>query len=354
MAKIIETSIGARPSYRLGEPIVITFSFKNVSENNLYILPWNTPMDDYLTDCIVVKRGKKKIPYDGILVKRGHPHQEDYLSLEAGKSVDKSFDITREFNISELGDYSITVDTRIADVVINDAASSKKQLLDNKTHSFKNTKIGKTTQKFEVIRGSTPRKTIAEIEREKERSIRSERLENKTIVEPPPPGFVGGNGQQQLETVEAHKKAIKSIEICLKNLDQSPTGSPDYIVWFGKSVSIRFEKIVKHFRDIHHVQLNEEITYNLTGNGCKPSWYAYTYKGSRTIWLCTGFWNTNNSDIFDSRYGTIIHEFSHAVCDTEDLIYSTAACELLAINDPGKAIINADNHEYFAETIAMK
>ncbi|WP_411158577.1 M35 family metallo-endopeptidase [Streptomyces sp. TRM68416] len=32
------------------------------------------------------------------------------------------------------------------------------------------------------------------------------------------------------------------------------------------------------------------LTYDLTGTGCRPGWFAYTYPNARTVWLCSRFW----------------------------------------------------------------
>jgi peptidyl-Lys metalloendopeptidase len=34
---------------------------------------------------------------------------------------------------------------------------------------------------------------------------------------------------------------------------------------------------------------------------------------------------------------------------TQDIEYGRSACKELAVSNPGKAIMNADSHEYFAE-----
>ncbi|MFE6709458.1 M35 family metallo-endopeptidase [Streptomyces sp. NPDC057695] len=70
--------------------------------------------------------------------------------------------------------------------------------------------------------------------------------------------------------------------------------------------------------------------------------------GSRTVWLCGSFWSAPMTGT-DSKFGTLVHEWSHAKCSTEDFAYGEAACLNLAVTDPRKAIYNADNVEYFAE-----
>ncbi len=53
----------------------------------------------------------------------------------------------------------------------------------------------------------------------------------------------------------------------------------------------------------------------------------------------------------DSQGGTLIHEMSHfdVVAKTDDFVYGQAGAKNLAITEPDNAVMNADNHEYFAE-----
>lgn len=53
----------------------------------------------------------------------------------------------------------------------------------------------------------------------------------------------------------------------------------------------------------------------------------------------------------DSKAGTIVHEQSHFRVNggTEDFVYGQGRAKNLARTNPTQAIMNADNHEYFAE-----
>ena len=89
------------------------------------------------------------------------------------------------------------------------------------------------------------------------------------------------------------------------------------------------------------------FTYDLTGSGCGGSVYAYTYKGTTTVWMCDAFWSAPATGT-DSKAGTVLHELTHAVAYTDDIAYGQANCRELAVNNPDKAVQNADNHEYYA------
>jgi len=69
-----------------------------------------------------------------------------------------------------------------------------------------------------------------------------------------------------------------------------------------------------------------------------------------TITLCPMFFNARNEG-FDSRPGVIIHEVSHIAAGTLDIAYGRTAAMALARKQPDRATINADNLEYFVETL---
>ena len=85
--------------------------------------------------------------------------------------------------------------------------------------------------------------------------------------------------------------------------------------------------------------------------GCKQKYYAYVYPNQPyNIYVCSVFWQAPMTGT-DSKAGTLIHEMSHftVVAGTDDYVYGQTGAKNLAITNPDNAVINADNHEYFAE-----
>ena len=58
-----------------------------------------------------------------------------------------------------------------------------------------------------------------------------------------------------------------------------------------------------------------------------------------------------SDDGFESKAGTLIHETSHFTINgaTDDYANDAVECMELARNNPSRAVMNADSHEYFAE-----
>lgn len=70
------------------------------------------------------------------------------------------------------------------------------------------------------------------------------------------------------------------------------------------------------------------------------------------VYLCPAFWEAPGTGV-DSKAGTLVHEASHFIVNggTQDHKYGQKASKELAISNPEWAILNADSHEYFAETL---
>jgi peptidyl-Lys metalloendopeptidase len=83
---------------------------------------------------------------------------------------------------------------------------------------------------------------------------------------------------------------------------------------------------------------------------CQGSRMAYTAPSRSILGLCPGFFRARMEG-YDSRWGTLIHEFSHVAAGTQDFAYGPQAAMILAKAEPARAAANADNYEYFVETL---
>ena len=83
--------------------------------------------------------------------------------------------------------------------------------------------------------------------------------------------------------------------------------------------------------------------------------YAFVYPETPTIFLCSQFFKTNFIG-FNSKVGTLVHESTHfrQTGDTEDYAYGMDEAKRMASTSPELAIKNADNYEYFAESLYFK
>ena len=103
MNKAIGVKIYAQDSYKNDEEANLVFEVTNLTGNTIHILKWNTPLEGLNSPCLDVKAGNKKIEYDGIMIKRGSPQEQDFYTLKPGESVSNKIDLTEAYDISTTG-----------------------------------------------------------------------------------------------------------------------------------------------------------------------------------------------------------------------------------------------------------
>ncbi|CAE6511817.1 unnamed protein product [Rhizoctonia solani] len=159
--------------------------------------------------------------------------------------------------------------------------------------------------------------------------------------------FNGCSPQQQRDINAAIPLAEGYITQARTYLDRTPDGLR-YKTWFGQPDSGRLDKAKMHFQKIQGK--SRSTTYDCS-TCTQTNVFAYVYPNQPgKVYLCPQFWRapTRGSD---SKAGTLVHEQSHfdANGGTQDYAYSKSDCRSLARRTPETAVMNADNHEYFAE-----
>lgn len=128
-----------------------------------------------------------------------------------------------------------------------------------------------------------------------------------------------------------------------------------YITWFGALDGNRINQVAANIHKTLRQLTESNITIYFMGPACEKGDYAYTNDTNHgslngvTVHLCDQYFRApllgNNS-----QTGTLIHEFTHIIFNTDDHDYGQKECKALAKNNPALAIDNADNYEYFIES----
>ena len=84
--------------------------------------------------------------------------------------------------------------------------------------------------------------------------------------------------------------------------------------------------------------------------GCPGGRFAYARGRDFVLGLCPPYFRARMEGT-DSRWGILIHEASHIAANTSDHAYRPNGALVLAKQDPLRAAGNADNYEYFVETL---
>ncbi|KAG8748284.1 hypothetical protein FRC10_007674 [Ceratobasidium sp. 414] len=152
---------------------------------------------------------------------------------------------------------------------------------------------------------------------------------------------------EQSEIATAASGTNSYVAAATSYLSGISSGTARYTTWFGTFSSSRFSTVKSHYANIGTDATNSEYDCTCT----EADTYAYVYPDQPGyVYLCGAFWSAPNTGT-DSRAGTIVHEQSHFTVNggTQDYVYGQSAAKSLASSNPSEAIMNADNHEYFAE-----
>ncbi|MHA4807393.1 M35 family metallopeptidase [Flavitalea flava] len=369
----IHVQLYSHEEYKKDEAANLIFEVSNPSKKPIRLLKWNTPLEGLRSDCLDVKRNGKSVHYDGIMVKRGAPTPDDFITIEPGQSVSKKVDLGEAYDMSTPG--HVKVDYKKEGLRVTGDADKKipanqkmgaagKMTAMAFTASLKRpgSQVKVVTKKadFKITGGTTKRLPAGARERALQASKKPPSANLKTtlsktalskkakaaVTGPYPCLLTGGTAAQKLIVKKAHENGYQLV---LDVLTSMKNNRP-YKTWFGAYSKGRFGKVKTDYQKIRSEYENKQFTYDLTGTSkdCRGNTYAFTYQGGDTISLCSAFWAAPDTGD-DSRAGTLVHERSHASAFTDDLAYGKPDCLTLAKKTPAKAINNADTHEYYAK-----
>jgi hypothetical protein len=336
----ITGTLTSEATYALGDPVVLTLEIENTSSKAWHLLTWGTPFEDRLTgDCLIVERDGRPVPYDGRIVKRGDPASTSYIEIAPGEKAHTTIDITTAYAIDSPGTYTATLN-----VTFNDAFSGPSGAAPRARAAHQPLTLPPSSTTFTVTAGAEPRETDGQLARK----VSAERgALAKSAARTP--NFVGGTDTERADTLIAHGNAQQFAALAASQLSTTTASTNAlYQTWFGAFDQGRYDNVNKHYNDISNTLLTDQVTYDLTRDDCHSDWFAFTHKGDRTVWLCNLYFSAPQIGT-DCKFGTLVHEWSHAVSSTDDNVYGETGCQSLATTDPGKATNNADSHEYFAE-----
>lgn len=315
-----------------GEDVVVRFTLRNDSDQDAYVLSWQTPLAGISDNLFDVRQSGLQVPYTGRLYKRGTPVPQDYIHIPAGEAVSADVELSSVYDIRSSGEYSIRYRTSLQGALRPGA---------------------KALAAAGTVLESNP--VFVGIERTETDTFVAD-IAQQIVAAPEAyvaPAYVSCSSSRQSTLVSALSNA-ESMSLKARNyLNNLPTASRStdtaYRTWFGAYTSSRYSTVQSHFNSIYSAFNTKKVTFYCD---CTDNAYAYVYANQAyRIHLCNAFWNAPMTGT-DSKAGTLIHEMSHfsVVAGTQDYAYGQTACRNLATSNPSRAISNADNHEYFAET----
>lgn len=312
---------------------IVDIEVTNASSKTARIPRWELPSSTAESNLFSISRDGQILRYEGRMIKRGLPSAADFAILRPGQTHKVTVDLSEAYDLSQAGDYTITFASQLQHASLSGGAMLKQangQPLIAQSAPMRVWVEGGAPTPTERLVATTPRSAVT-----------------KALVNGV--NYVGCTSSRTTSAGNAVTSARTYSENAKGYLNAGKTGSR-YTTWFGAYTSSRYTTAKQHFAAIDTAidQNAGQITINC---GCTQSYYAYVYPTQPyQIYVCNAFWSAPNTGT-DSKAGTLIHEMSHfnVVAGTDDWAYGQTAAKSLATSNPGRALDNADNHEYFAE-----
>ena len=360
-------SLSAAPTYRRDEPIAVRFELHNAGADEYALLTWDTPLGGEVLAFFEVRLGDEAVPYDGRFVSRSDPTAGCYLRIAAGETVAEELDLSTAFSFEEPGTYEVTLHTRFRDAIPSPGAA----VAPRPRGEHEGFSLEPLSASFEVLADGAARLTGGQRARAEESTraevdeadLRSAFEESRLTIGPgirrqldaiDPSETMDFISPDTLDVFATDGNALAWVSAALDELTSwsSRTENALYTEWFGGDDANRYRTVRNHFEAIKR-KLTTPHTYDLSPDDCSASATAYTYPGSDTVYLCRP-WFSKPATGEDSKFGVFVHEWSHAVAGTTDFAYNRDEVLALAANRPNDAIRNAENHEFFVETLSER
>jgi peptidyl-Lys metalloendopeptidase len=297
--------------------VTLHVTITNPDESSIRVLRWLIPAEGLTEPLFTVTRDGEPVAYLGMLVKRAAPTEQDYITLAAGESLSRAVNLSDYYDLSVSGNYAIQYDVASVELYAK-ADNNAGRLASNTLNLF--------------IEGRAARAPEA---------IPAQMVSGTNT-------FNGCSASRQTDLINARNAASTYTTEAMAYFSANKQGAR-YTTWFGVYDLSRYNTVSSHYSSISTaVDTANPMNFDCT---CTESYYAYVYPNSPyNIYLCNAFWSAPMTGT-DSKAGALIHEITHfnVVIGTDDYVYGQSGAQALAISNPAQAIMNADNHEYFAE-----
>jgi peptidyl-Lys metalloendopeptidase len=131
----LDCTLGTDETYPVGEPVTLRFALHNQTNRPLYVLTWYTPLEGMAGEILQVARDGEKLPYQGILAKRGDPARAEYVVIEPGETASAQVDLRVGYDLSVSGSYQVQFIARLQDVT-DDGSSLPRKRDDHRPQSL--------------------------------------------------------------------------------------------------------------------------------------------------------------------------------------------------------------------------
>ncbi|HVI02801.1 MAG TPA: M35 family metallo-endopeptidase [Enhygromyxa sp.] len=325
-------SVSVIPKQTPDSPSQLRVSVVNLGDSPAQFVARNLPFASPEREYFTVDRGDQPVDFWGLRVKLEAPTEADLVELDAGDALATVYTLSDYYHLDQPGTYDIA-------------------LLRPSVHVFgaegiRKVELACNAVELELAKAEPP---------------------PEPLIEPDSPGQKSAEGasfkdcdaHQQAEILRAEAVAKWMLPIALGThtfgRSQVAADSKYYDEWFGAHTTDRAQKVDEKLDKIVE-GLDEGIEYKChskTERKCEKGTIAWVIPVlSDKVHLCERFFEKDDVG-WDTKWGILVHEFSHLFALTHDYEYGRPDSLALADNQPNKAVKNADNYEYFVEDIYL-
>ncbi|NVK23128.1 MAG: peptidase M35 [Kangiellaceae bacterium] len=324
----LDVELSVADSYVNGGNVYATLKITNNGKGPQKVLKWYTDLEE--EHIFNVSRDGQSVQYQGPHYKRPAPTDNDFIKLTPGQTLEKTFELSSLYDMSETGNYTVSYDVHSFHLFGNKGQAKKAE-----RKGVEELKSNSVSFWMDGIAAKSPKKGGGG----KPGTGTNDCVDGTCFT-----GRCDNTQKNQILSALASADAMANDSVAYLN----GSVGQRYESWFGTPTNSRVNKAKSNFAAINDAIDNESLTFDCS---CKQSYFAYVYPTQPyKIYLCRAFWQARETGT-DSRAGTIIHELSHfnVVAGTDDVVYGQSGARNLANSNPDQALNNADSHEYFAE-----
>lgn len=319
------------------DALTMRFTARNTSSSTIDVLSRDLPRARQSAAILTVTRDGVPVTYRGRMVKRAAPTAADYTRIAAGGTYAVTVDLADDYDLSQPGTYTVAL------------AATQVHVLRGATAAPADTVpvwVGRGTVRTDTgIRGSAVPSDLGAAPKTTER-VQTVAGFAVTVT------YRGCSSSQKTAVKQAVSDAAQYSAKANTWLASNPSGGGVYTTWFGAYNSSRFAHVTSGYSRISSELTSKTVMLDCA-TGANDSAYAYVYPNDPyTIYLCRAYWPAPARG-YDSKAGTLVHESSHFTVNggTDDHAYGRTAAQQLARSNPANAVDNADNYEYFTESL---
>lgn len=326
-------------SFEIGQNVMCEVTITNQDNEDHFLYTRGTPLEGFKSNFFLVTKNRKPVHYDALRFKTGPISKyTSGIKITSKGSVAIKIDLSSAYSLRDSANYSVSLNTKV--YFLNSEGKVDEQ------HLYS------VSTKFEISNGkeNDPRLTIGEKYRLEQAKYYVQPASLKVAGTPKGLAFDGKtNSVDQDDATVAWMNAYKSM---VASPSDMVNNIAHYTTWFG---SATHKDVAKGTVEVIQKSMeNEAYTVYFRGPQCTPGDdFAYTFFQSTTIYLCDLYFYAKDRYDYNTKFGTLVHELTHAVADTEDDEYGVEPCKDVAKYNPQIAVRNADNYEYFVETLTF-